>query len=100
NRMSWWLHTRRRKVRLHRLRIAVNEIKNSVSACTHSGDQIRPSHWTLRRNAGGKRAERSLLGQCREVRHFALRNILLQKLRVQAINAEDDEFLIAMPSLR
>ena len=78
----------------------MNEIKNAVSACIHARDQIRPGHRTLRRNTGGEQAKRSLLGQYGEVRHLALGHELFQQLRVHAVNAENNELVIALPLSR
>src|ERR1700733_2455823 len=82
-----------RKIKLKSLRIAMNEIKDSVSARIHSSDQVRPRHRTLRRNAGRQTTERSLLGQPRKVRHLALGHKLRKQVRIKPINAEDDHLL-------
>ena len=65
-------YARNRKIRLHRGRITMNEVKDTVSPGIHAGYQIGPCHRTLRRNAGCKRAERSGAGKRGEVRHLAL----------------------------
>jgi hypothetical protein len=51
----------------------------------------------LRRNAGGEQAERSLFRQRRKVRHSALGHELFQQLRVHAVDAQNNELLIAVP---
>jgi len=68
-----------------------------VAPGIHAGNQVRPCHRTLWRNAGGQQPEGSLLGEGRKVRHLALGHELLQKLRVHAVDAQDDELLIALP---
>ena len=44
-------------------------------------------------------AERSLLRQRRKIRHLALGHELLQQLRVHAVDAQNDELLIAVPGV-
>ena len=75
----------------------MDEIKDAVPACIHAGDQVRPGHRTLRRNAGGEQAERSLLRQGGKIRHPALGHELFQQLRIHAVDAENDDLLIALP---
>ena len=70
----------------------MDEIKDSVPAGIHSRDQVRPCHRALRRDAGRQTAERSLLGQPREVRHLALRHELCEQVGVEPVNTEDDQF--------
>ena len=73
----------------------MDEVKDAMPARVHACDQVRPCHRTLRRNAGGKQPERSLLNQGGEVRHFALGHECLQQLRIHAVDPENDELLIA-----
>ncbi len=84
-------YSRRRKIELKGFRIAVDEIKNSVSTGIHTRNQIRPRHRALRRNAGRQTPERSLRGQPREVRHLAFRHELSEQVGVEPVNPEDDE---------
>ena len=76
----------------------MNKIKDAVPAGVHASDQVRPSHRTLRRNAGRKLTKRSLLHQFGKVRHLPFPNEFTQELRVHAINAEDDELVVAVPT--
>jgi len=78
----------------------MDEIKDAMSARVHAGDQVRPRHRTLWRNAGSEQTERSLLHQGGKVRHFSLGHKLFQQLRVHAVNAENDDLLIPMPFSR
>ena len=87
----------RREVETQSLRIAMNEIKNPVTAGVHPGDQIRPRHGALRRDAGGEFPKVALRCQLREVGHLALTHELAQELRVHAIDAQDNQALIAVP---
>src|SRR5579862_1436521 len=91
------LHPRGGKIRLQRLGIAVNEIKDAVPAGVHACDQVRPSDGALRRNAGGEETERSMLRESGKVRHLALGHEFLQQLRIHAVNPKNDELLIALP---
>ena len=91
------LYSRSGKIWLQSLGIAMDEIEDAVPAGVHAGNQVRPGHRTLRRNAGGQQPERSLLSEGRKVRHLALGHELFQKLRVHAVDAENDELLIAVP---
>ena len=75
----------------------MNKIKDAVAAGIHARDQVGPGHGTLRRNAGGEQPKRSLLGQGGKIRHLAFGHEPFQKLGVHAVNAENDELLIAMP---
>ena len=70
----------------------MNEIKNSVAAAIHSRDQVRPRHRTLRRDARGQTPERSLRCQAGEVWHLAIRHELGEQVRIEPIDAEDDDF--------
>ncbi len=90
NSVFWWLHPRRGEVRLQGVRIAMNKIKDAVAAGIHACDQIGPGHGTLGWNAGGEEPKRSFLSQDREVRHLAFGHELFQKLRVHAVDTEDD----------
>ena len=78
----------------------MDEVKDAVPPGIHARDQVRPGHRTLRRNAGGEQTERSLPHQGGEIRHLALGHELLQQLWVHAVNAKNDELLIAMPFSR
>jgi hypothetical protein len=92
-------NSRRREIRLHRLRIAMNEVEDAVPPGVHSRDQVRPRDRALRRNARRKQTERPLLCQPGEVAHLPLLDKLLQELRIHAINTEDDQLLVAVPGL-
>ena len=94
-----WLYPRCGEIRLQRVRIAMNEIKDAVSAGIHARDQVGPRYRTLRWNTGREQAKRSLLAQDGKVRHLALSHELFQELRIHPVNAEDDEFLVALPLL-
>jgi len=78
----------------------MDEIKDAVPACVHAGNQVRPGHRALGRNTGGEQPERSLLYQGGKVRHLVLGHEFFQELWVHAVNAEDDDLLIAVPFSR
>src|SRR6202171_5148312 len=84
-------HSRGGEIKLKGFRIAVDEIKDAVPAGIHARNQVRPCHRALWRNAGRQTPERSLLGQPGEVRHLALRHELREQVRVEPVDAEDDQ---------
>jgi hypothetical protein len=69
----------------------VDEIEDPVPARIHARDQVRPSHWALRRNAGRQAPERSLRGQPGKVRHLALGHEPREQIRVKPVYTEDDQ---------
>ena len=69
----------------------MNEIKDAVPARIHAGDQVRPCHRTLRRDAGSEQTERSFLYEGGEVRHLALGHERREQIRVEPVNTEDDQ---------
>ena len=75
----------------------MDEVKNPVPTGVHAGDQVRPSHRTLRWNAGHQVLVRSQLRELGKVRHLARLHETIQQLRVHAVDAENDEFLLPMP---
>src|SRR5271169_3160232 len=87
----WSLDPRGGKIKLKSFRIAVDEIKDSVPASIQSCDQVRPRHRALRRDAGSQTPERSLLGQPREIRHLALGHELGEQVRIEPVDAQDDQ---------
>ncbi len=89
--MFWAFYARRRKVELKSLRIAVDEIEDSVPAGIHSRNQVRPRHRALRRDACRQPPERSLLGQPGKVRQFALRHELREQVGVEPVDTKDDQ---------
>ena len=76
----------------------MDEIKYPVTAGIHASDQIRPCDRTLRRNAGRELPKRSLLHQFRKVRHLPFSHKLGKKLRVHAVNAEDNQPVVTVPA--
>src|SRR5262249_41958249 len=94
NRMLWAFHSGSGKIQLHGLRITVNEIEYAVATGVHAGNQVRPGHRTLRRDARRELPKRSLLQQLREVRHFPFPHELLEQMWIHAVNAENDEFVV------
>ena len=94
------LDSRRGKIWLQRVGIAMNKIKDAMPARIHARDQVGPRHRALGRNAGGEQTKRPLLGQDRKVRHLAFGHELLQKLRVHAVDAENDDLPVAVPFSR
>ena len=76
----------------------MDEIKYPVTAGIHASDQIRPCNRTLRRNAGRELPKRSLLHQLREIRHLSFPDKLLQQLRIHAVNAEDYQLVVTVPT--
>jgi len=71
----------------------MNEIEDTVAASIQAGDEIGPCYRALRRNTGGQAAERSLLGQAREVRHLPFRHELGEQVGIEAVYAEDNYLL-------
>ena len=51
------LRPRRRQIRRHRLRIAVDEVEDAVAAGIEAGDERRPGHRALRRDRRAERGE-------------------------------------------
>jgi hypothetical protein len=80
---------RSREIKVKGLRIAVDKIKDTVSAGVHSRDQVRPRDRTLRWDAAGQTPERSLLRQAGKIRHLALRHELREQIRIEAVNPQD-----------
>ena len=76
----------------------MNEIEDAVASGIHSGNQVRPRHRALRRNARRKLAERSLLHELGKIRHFAFLDESLQQMRIHAIDAEDDHLIVTVPA--
>jgi hypothetical protein len=75
----------------------MDKIENSMSPGIHAGDEVRPSHRTLRRNARRQMLVRSLLRQLGEVRHLPRLHEAVQQLRIHPVDPEDDELLLSMP---
>src|ERR1700682_5925131 len=78
----------------------MDELEDTVPPSVHAGNEVRPRHRTLRRNAGGQKTERSLLDQGGKVRHLALGHKSFQQLWVHAVNAKNDDLLLALPFAR
>ena len=77
--------------------ITMNEIENAVSPSVHPGNQVGPSHRTLRRYAGGKKAKGSLLRQGGEIRHHPFLHEARQELGIHAVDSKDDQLFIPVP---
>src|SRR5258708_6781378 len=73
----------------------MNEIEDPVPPRIHASNKVGPRHRTLRWNAGGEWAEISLGLKLREVRHLAFAHELVQELGVHAVDAQNDQTLIA-----
>ena len=75
----------------------MNEIEDAVAARIHAGNHVGPSHRALRRNTGGQVTVGPRAHQLREVGHFPFLHELVQELGIHAVDAENDELVVALP---
>lgn len=75
----------------------MNEIENAVSAGVHAGNHVGPRHRALRRDARGQRVIRAFLHQPGKVRHLPFLHEFVQELGIHAVDAENDELVLAVP---
>ena len=78
----------------------MNEVEDPMTTCIHARNKVGPRHWTLRWNAGSELAKISLSLQFREVRHLSFTHEPMQKLGIHAVDAENDQALIATRMVR
>ena len=79
---------------LERRAVDGEEVEEAVPAGVHAGGDAGPRDRALRWVAGTERREAALLGERGEVRQPSFIHELFQELGVEAVNAEDDEFLL------
>src|SRR5579863_6863056 len=91
------LDPRGRKKKSQGLRVAMNEIEDSMTTCIHPRNKVGPCYRTLWRNAGCELAKISLSLQFREVRHLPFAHEPMQELGIHTVDAENDQAQIAMP---
>ena len=84
---------RRRQIRRHRLRVAMDEVEDAVAARVEAGDEGGPGHRALRRDRRAERREAARGGQLREIRQPAAVDQVRVRLVVEAVEAEHDHGL-------
>jgi len=74
----------------------MNEIEDPVPACIHASNKVGPGHRTLRWNAASERAKISPSFEFGEIGHPAFAHELMQELGIHAVDAQNDQALIAV----
>ena len=70
----------------------MNEIKDPVAGRVHARNEGGPGHRAERRHGGGQRLEIPFFGKRFEVGQDFLVHKLLQKLRIQTVNPQNEHF--------
>lgn len=91
--MSRSFHASHGKIRLHRLGVTVDEVKDAMTAGIHAGNDVRPGHRALRRNTATEFTETAVTLQLLEVGHAPILHVPTQELGVEAIDPQHDNLV-------
>ena len=82
---------RRRQVRRHGLRVAMDEVEDAMTAGVEAGDERGPGDRALRGNRCPERAESAACRDLRKMREAALRHQVASEGEVETVESKHDD---------